>query len=57
MATPKEIKDYRKAMQAWGKACADWQLAHPELNLMEELCKVQTEDSGGEHPPTPPPNP
>ena len=62
MATTEEIKQYRKAMAAWGKAYADWQLAHPERDGLQELCDLKNgvitaESTGGDHPPVPPPIP
>lgn len=51
-------KKYVKAMQAWGKEIALWQLANPDKDWLDELIKVKAEgldDGGGSNPPPPPP--
>lgn len=53
-----EQKAYIKAMEQWGKECAEWQLAHPHKDLITELASFKTNgDTGADHPPPPPPNP
>lgn len=55
--TPQE---YKKAMVAWAKELAKWQLAHPDRDWKTELLSdvtTQDEGTGGDRPPRPPINP
>lgn len=57
MAT--EFNGWKKQMREWLKAIIEWQEANPDKDWLDELNKVQTEsdDEGGDRPPTPPKNP
>jgi len=53
-----EKKEYKKAMLAWAKEVAKWQIENPERDWATELFGVvSAEDSGGSNPPQPPPKP
>jgi hypothetical protein len=57
----KDFKTWEEAQKAWNKAIIKWQKAHPDKFWFDELCKAQTQtesdDDGGDRPPTPPKNP
>ncbi len=51
-------QEYKKAMVAWAKEVAQWQIDNPEKDWATSLFGVETEDDGGgSNPPTPPPKP
>jgi len=59
MAKTQADKEYKKEMGYWGRASAQWQLDHPDLDLIEELWKdkqsgATTNVEGGDRPPQPP---
>ncbi len=53
--------DFQKEMVAWAKELAAWIVAHPDRDWLKELCDlkngVTTAETGGDHPPVPPPIP
>ncbi len=50
--------EYKKAMVAWAKEIAKWQIQNPTKNWATELFGVTSSDDGpGTNPPPPPPPP
>jgi len=54
-----DFSKWKEAMKAWLKELIKWQEAHPDKDWMWEINNVSTEsdDDGGDRPPTPPKNP
>lgn len=56
--TPKQA--YKKAMVAWAKEVAEWQIRNPDKDWATELfgaTSTSDADNGGDRPPLPPPKP
>ena len=53
-----ENQQYKKAMVAWAKEVAKWQIENPTRDWATELFGVTSaDDDGGSNPPSPPPKP
>lgn len=50
-------QEYKKAMVAWAKEIAKWQIQNPDRDWATALFGVETQDGGGSNPPPPPPPP